>query len=173
MPFYFRTRPPLPLWQPPAAGAAALLVLTVGRALFGMPAHASGGPGILDRLLYVLGFTLLGGLLAGAAWWGLQRPEVRRPAALHAGAVTLATFLGIVLVTSAMAAHDARGGLGRLYRTEWFLSTAIVAAAAAVAFTFVYLPRRAAAARVYLSPADYAALSPGEKERLVPAPDPK
>lgn len=173
MPFYFRTRPPLPLWQPPAAGAAAMLVFTLGRALFGMPAQASGGPGVVDRLLFVLGFTLLGGLLTGAVYWALQRPEVRRPPPVHAAAVTLAAFLFIVLVMSASAAHDARGGLGRLYRPEWFVSTLIVAAAAAVAYTFVYLPRREAAARVYLSPADYAALSPGEKERLQPAPDPR
>lgn len=173
MPFYYRTRPPLPLWQPPAAGAAALLVYTLGQALFGMPSQANGGPGVGGRVLYVLGFTLLGGLLAGAAYWGLQRPEVRRPAPLYAAAVTLATFLGIVLVASAGAAYDARGGIGRLYRPGWFVSTLIVAAAAAVAFTFVYLPRRDAAARVYLSPADYAALSPGEKERLQPAPDPR
>lgn len=173
MPFYLRTRPARPLWQPAAAGSAVLLVLTLGRALFDQPARAAGGPGILARLLYILGFSLAAGLLSGATAWGLRQPAVARSRLVQTGLLTLVCFLALIVLTAAGLAYSPAGVGARILRPGWLLSSGILAVAAGAAWAWVILPRREAAARVYLSPADFAKLPAAEQALLTLAPDGK
>jgi len=168
MPFYGRIRPRPPIWQPILVWAAPMLVLTAARAAFVVPALTVGRPGVLARLFYVVGFTVVGGSVAGACFWVLDLPPLRASDALRWLAGTFFTAAYLVAFSLAAGQFGPTSPSAQLTRPAFVIGTVIVSALFGWLLGKGVLTRAGTTERIYLSPADYAALSPSDQADLTP-----
>lgn len=169
MPFYLRSRPNRPIWHPALWGAGPMLVLTFGQAVFGLPSRSSGGPGILARILFILGYTLVGTILAAGSYWVLNHRMVQASRPFRWLGMSLSVALGLTILTLAFKQFDRRPALANITRPSFVISTGMLSIIVGGLFAYGLLFRTDGPARVYLSPAEFQALSPSERALLQPA----
>src|SRR5262245_51967971 len=161
MPFYLRTRPRRPLWHLAVAGAGAMLFWTVSQMLVG-----GAQAGILGRILLILALALVGGGVAVGVYWALGLRQVRQ-APLYsmatAGAGSLVYLVGLTLAASQA---EAAGIWSRVTRPGFFLSSLLLSLILGWLIVRDPFELVKSTERVYLTPAQFAALTPPEQERL-------
>ncbi len=170
MPFYLRSRPGRPLWQPALWGGITLLVITTGQSLFGT-GRLAHPPSLVARLLFVLGFTLLGALLSTGFYWGLNHPKLPPIKAIRWAGMSLLVWLALTIVTLALKHFEPGSSWSQVTRASFLLSTGGLAILFGGLYAFGLLFRTEGPVRVYLSPAEFAALSPDEQARHQPVAD--
>ncbi len=161
MPFYTRTRRRPPLWKPTAIGAGATLIWTVLR---GMIAPGPSGS-FLTGLLFTLLFPLLGGGLAALGYWLLGTPWIRPYLAARWGVGFVCTAAALLLV-SAATTHPDFAAVSRSSGSSGFVVSTLVLAVVLGGVIGFELFSKGATERVYLTPAEYGALSAPEREGL-------
>ena len=166
MPFYTRIRPRRPIWQPVLLGAGFLLVWTTARAVLLRPAMAAARPGVLALVLYISAFTIIGGSVAGACYWALDFAPFRRSPLMRwlGGTVTAAICLTILALAASQ--FGPKSPLARVFEPGFVISTVLVSAIFGAFFAKGILTRTHTAERVYLTPAEFTALSPADQARL-------
>lgn len=168
MPFYTRARSPLRHWKPALLGAGVFFLWTVARVVFVLPVPGGGNPGVIARIFYIFGFTAAGGVLAGAFYWALALRPVQDSTLLRslAGTVLAASFLtGFTIASSYWAPGPP---VPRLAQPGFVLSTTLISILFGWLLGRDLLDWAGATERVYLNPAQFAALSVTEQAQLRP-----
>jgi hypothetical protein len=171
MPFYHRTRARRPLWQPALLGTLVLLVWTAARVVFAVRGAAEPRPGALSAMLYVVGYAIVGGLLAGGWYWALGLAPLKGSTLIRSVAGTGCVASCLAVLALAASQFGARPPLEQVSRPAFVLSTLLVSAIFGGLFGTGLLSRSGDAERVYLTPAEFTALSAAEQARLRPASD--
>jgi cytochrome c biogenesis protein CcdA len=146
-----------------------MLVLTFGQAVFGLPSRSSGGPGILARILFILGYTLVGTILAAGSYWVLNHRMVQASRPFRWVGMSLCLALGLTIFTLALRQFDKPPALANITRPSFVISTGVLSVIVGGLFGYGLLFRTEGPERVYLSPAQFQALSPTERDLLQPA----
>jgi hypothetical protein len=141
-----------------AAGQALLLSRTASAAL----------PTALTRGLGVFAVTLVGGAVAGGLYWALHTPWLRVSTPLQVATAAVGAEIYLTALTIAASLAHPGGPWARVTQPNFILSTSVVA----LVFGWVIAKDPFAlttnAERVYLTPAEFAALAPPEQARLRP-----
>jgi hypothetical protein len=168
MPFYIRTSPRRPLWYPALWGAGPMLVWTVVQAL--RVGHQVSGPllGGLARGLYVVALTLLAGAVAGAVYWSVDAPRLRHSPLLRLIPATAGVALYLTMLTLGADLAKPEGPWMRLARPAFILGTGLVSLLFGWFIARDPFDIAARTQRVYLTPAEVAALTPSQRALLVP-----
>lgn len=168
MPFYTRIRLRPPLWQPMVLGAGLLFVYTTARAVFVVPALAASRPGVLALAGYIGAFALVGGCVAGVCYWALDLAPVKRSTPMRwlGGTVGVAAYL----TAFALAANQfgTESPFAQLLKPGFVISTGLISVIVGGLFAKGLLTRSDTAERIYLTPAQFTALSPPDQARLRP-----
>ncbi len=167
MPFYIRTRPRRPFWHPVAWGAGAMLAWAAGQAVL-LPRTSEGDRlSIVELMLYVFAFTVVGGIVAGALSWALATPLLRRspPLRLITGTVGAAVYLTTMTVAASLAVPT--GPWSRVNRSTYIVSTGLISLVLGWCIANDPFNLVKTTERVYLSPSEFAALSPADQAHLV------
>lgn len=149
------------------------MLFTAGQAFSGSLTRLAHPPTVGARLLYVLGYTFLGGLIGVGGYLGINHPMVQRARPLRWVAMALLVWLLLTIVTLAFRQFDSGPALMHVTRPSFILSTSGLAVLIGGLYAFGLLFRTVGPERVYLSPAEYAALTPAEQARLQPVSDDK
>jgi hypothetical protein len=168
MPFYTRIRARRPLWQPVLLGAGLLLVLTTARAVLVVPALAESRPGILARVLYIVGFTVIGGSVAGACYWVLGCAPFKRPSLLRMLGGTVSAIACLIVFALASSQFGHGSPVARLLKPAFVISTLLVSVLFGGLYGRGLLPRSGTVERIYLTPAEFTALPPVAQAGLQP-----
>jgi hypothetical protein len=170
MPFYLRLRSRPPIWQPALLGAGLMLIWTTARAVFVGSATGARQPGVLARILYIVAFTIVGGLLAGASYWVLDLPPLKRSVQLRWLGGTIAAAAALTAFSLAASQFGRTAPIAQLTRPAFAMSTLLVSVIFGWLLAKGFFTRGDTSQRVYLSPAAFAALSPADQARLRPDP---
>lgn len=185
MPFYLRTKPRRPFWQPAAWSAAALLIWGLGQTLLHRTPSLAPRLGGLGQALYLCILTLLAAALAGAVYWALGLARLRNSLPLRLLLATAAAAIYLTALTLAAGLASPSGPWARVTRHEFTLSTALLSLVVGWFIARDPLGLATETERVYLTPKDVAQLPEAERARLTleggqgadpaepPAPDPK
>ncbi len=177
MPFYIRPRPRRPLWHPFAWGGGAMLAWSVVQVIVLVQTAVAARPLWWQLALAILGATAVGALVVGGLAWGLATPLLKRLMPLRLLVATVGVDL--LITTAALVANlgVATGAWSAVTRPSFVVSTALLSLVlgwivAADPFNLIKTSDR-----IYLSPAQFAALPAAEQAELIPdssdAPGPK
>jgi hypothetical protein len=166
MPFYLRTKPRRPVWQPAAWSAAAILIWGLSQTLLHRSQSPSPQLGGLGQTLYLVGLTLVAAALAGAVYWALALPLLRSSLALRLLLGTVAAAVFLTALTLAAGLTSPSGPWTRVARSEFTLSTALLSLVLGWLIARDPLGLAVETERVYLNPKDVAQLSESERARL-------
>jgi hypothetical protein len=165
MPFYLRSRPRRPLWHLAVAGAGIMLLWAATQTLRGAP--PPGAPsGTLGRVLLVLALTLVGGAVTGGVYWALGLRPLRQTPLYAMAAATAGSLVYLMTLTLAASQAEPAGIWSRVTRPAFFLSSLLLSLVLGWLIARDPFDLVKSTERVYLTPAQYAALSPPEQDRL-------
>jgi hypothetical protein len=140
----------------------------VAQAVFLAKSSIVAPPSLLQLTLDVLGCTLVGALVALGLSWVLATPLLRRltPLRLLAGAVGV----GIYLTTMTVAANLglSTGPWSSVTRSTFILSTTLLSVVLGWVVATDPFGLIKTSDRIYLSPADFAALPAADQAELIP-----
>lgn len=170
MPFYLRVRSRAPIWQPALLGAGLMLIWTSARAVFAVSAPGASPPRVLDRLLYICAYTIVGGSLAGASYWALDLPPFRRSGPLRWLGGTVFAAAALTVFSLAASQFGRTSPIAQLTKPGFVMSTLLVSVIFGWLLAKGFFTRAGSSQRVYLSPAEFATLPPADQARLRPDP---
>jgi len=168
MPFYIRTRPRRPLWHPAVAGAGVMLLWGLAQAILLATSPHVTQPSPLRQGLVILALSIAGGAVAGALYWGLGLSHFLQSTPLRWATATAAVMAYLVALTLAASQAEPGGAWTRVGRPTFLLSTLLLSVVLGWLIAGDPFGLVASTERVYLTPAEFAALPQSAQERLRP-----
>jgi len=167
MPFYIRTRPRRPLWHPAVAGAGVMLLWALGQAILLATSHVAQ-PSLLRQGLVILALTMVGGAVASALYWALGLSLFLQSTQLRLAAGTIAVMVYLVALTLAASQGEPGGAWARVGRPTFLVSTLLLSLVLGWLIAGDPFGLVKSTDRVYLTPAEFAALPQSAQEGLRP-----
>jgi len=143
-------------------GWAIAQTLPLGRTI--TAAHST----VLRHVLYVFAFTVAGGAVAAGLYWALDTVLLRRSTPLRVVTGTAAAGIYLTTLTLAASLANPAGPWTRVTQPNFMLSTSVVSLVFGWFIARDPFALAETTERVYLTPAEFAALAPSDQARLHP-----